>query len=164
MNEDQINLRGEENFIQILEEYFGGWPLLGQVDQNLTIYSRLLKLRRIGFKPLIDIRVTPNPKIPNTNMLKLKQPTWFYSKKYYEEKAFKNAYVEYLKKFVVYLNPSLDDKNDEQINRIFELEKNIANLQFEGNKKIREYKNMTIKSLSEQIPYVSLNFSFILIF
>ncbi len=158
MNEEQINQKGEENFIQILEEYFGGWPILNQPNQNLTIIKRLLKLRRFGFKPLIDIRVSPNPKMPNANVLKLKQPNWLFAKQYYEEEMFASAYMEYLRKFVVYLNPGLEGRVDKEVARIFELERRIARLQFDGNKKAKEYQHMTIRSLSEQIPKVSKTF------
>lgn len=163
MNEDQVNQNGEAEFIQIIGEYFGGWPILQQTAQNMTIMKKLLTLRKYGFRPLIDIKITPNPKNPRGNILRLKQPSWLFNQQYYVDKKFELAYKEYLTKFASYLNPGLTGRIEDQVSRVFEMEKAIAMMQVDNSVRTRDYTNMTIKSLSETIPnvYISWNNNYI---
>ena len=71
MNEELIDQNGETNFLEIIETEFGGWPLLNDVNSNLNLTDRLVKLRKIGYKPLIDIHVSANPKDPIESILKV---------------------------------------------------------------------------------------------
>lgn len=139
--------------MSILEEEFGGWPILknnSNPTANETIIQKLVKIRKIGFKPLIDLHVTLNPKDPQSLMLKvnfkidtfklmfnlkqsmlfkIKQPSWLFNKLYYNDTNFVTAYKEYMYKYIFYLNESNVDLQN-KINKIFELEKLIAYVLF----------------------------------
>jgi hypothetical protein len=140
--------------LSILEEEFGGWPILknnSNPTANETIIQKLVKIRKIGFKPLIDLHVTLNPKDPQSLMLKvnfkidtfnsviftlkillffkIKQPSWLFNKIYYNDTNFVTAYKEYMYKYIFYLNESNVDLQN-KINKIFELEKLIAYVLF----------------------------------
>lgn len=73
MNETLINDYGEMNFLRILELEFGGWPLINDesLKSNMTLIERLVNMRRLGFKPFIDIHITSNPKDPLSSILKV---------------------------------------------------------------------------------------------
>ena len=73
MNEELIEQKGESNFLAILNDEFGGWPLIADnsLKNSMTIIERLVNMRRLGFKPFIDIHVTSNPKNPLTSILKV---------------------------------------------------------------------------------------------
>lgn len=134
----------------------------------------MVKLRKIGFKTLIDIHVTLNPKDPQSLILKLKQPSWLFNKQYYNDSNFVNAYKTYMRKYLVNLNSSILNVN-ESLNRMFDLEKRIGmvirdffyfirnrdslnffpkNLLNEDQKRNSTYKNMTIADLIREIPKV----------
>ncbi len=107
--------------------------------------DRLVKLRKIGYKPLIDVHVTANPTDPLESVLKvsrffllilkinfsdlfffkIKQPSWLFNKQYYNKPEFESAYKDYLFKFVNFLNPDFK-REDERIDSIFEIEKQFA--------------------------------------
>lgn len=117
----------------------------------MTLIEKLVLLRKYGFKPLIDIRVSPNPKNPQTSILKLKQPSWFFNQVYYTDIKFEQAYKKYLLKFVTSLNPMLGDISA-QVDRIYELEKELASQQIESNRRTAGFGNITIDRLSAEIP------------
>lgn len=68
-----VNAQGEMNFLKIIDSEFGGWPLISEQKSSLTIIERMVILRKIGFKPFIDIHVTSNPKNPVASILKVFQ-------------------------------------------------------------------------------------------
>ena len=116
INEELVNSEGEANFLQILDQYFGGWPILRRgATRSMSLVEKLVALRQYGFRPLLDIRVAPNPKRPHTHILKLKQPTWFFSKVYYDDLRFERAYKKYLLAFVTNLSPTLGDGDDDDV-------------------------------------------------
>ncbi len=127
-NLEIIHTQGELNFLTLIDQEFGGWSILNPdlPAKNLTIIEKLVLLRKIGFKPLIDIRVAPNPKNPQLNILKIKQPSWFFSKQYYNDEKFEAAYKEYLLKYVTFLNTTTLPEIEKKVDMIFEIEKNLA--------------------------------------
>jgi hypothetical protein len=74
---DLLEEKGEEVFLKILDEEFGGWPILGKstnsnlVKSNSSLIERLVMLRNLNFRPLFDIYVTLNPKETQLLMLKV---------------------------------------------------------------------------------------------
>ncbi|CAF0711928.1 unnamed protein product [Brachionus calyciflorus] len=152
MNEEILQQSGEKIFLEVLDSYFGGWPILKPHTKSISIVERMVKLRKIGFKSLIDFHVTLNPKNPQNLILKVKQPNWLFNKQYYNDSGFVKTYKEYAKKYVTFLNSSAANVN-EQIDRMFEIEKLIAmNLINEDEKRNSTYKNMTIAGLIEEMP------------
>ena len=134
MDEELINKNSEQEFRTLLDEEFGGWPILDLPTVNTSkreferpILEKLIKLRRIGFKSLIEMHVTLNPKDPTLMILKIKQPLWFFNKHYYSDVKFLSAYEEYMSKYVLYLNKNLKaEQINEQISNMIELEKLFA--------------------------------------
>ena len=71
MNEELIDQHGETSFLEILVSEFGGWPLLNNAKTDISLIERLVRLRKIGYKPFIEIYVTANPKDPQFSILKV---------------------------------------------------------------------------------------------
>ncbi len=62
----------EKNLKKIIQTEYGGWSMLDYGSyENLTLIDRFIRLRKIGFKSLIDIQVTSNPKDPLKSILKV---------------------------------------------------------------------------------------------
>ena len=71
---DYLEKNGEAIFLSIIDNEFGGWPLIRnnfEVLANETLIQKMVRIRKLGFKPLIDIHVTLNPKDPQYLMLKV---------------------------------------------------------------------------------------------
>lgn len=57
--------------MDVLTKEFAGWPILNSKIKNISILQRMITLRKIGFKTLIDFHVTLNPKDPQYLILKV---------------------------------------------------------------------------------------------
>ena len=66
-------------------------------------------------------------KTKNFKFLKIKQPSWFFNKAYYNNSNFVKAYKKYIYNYVHYLNASSVDL-ESKIDQLFELEKLIGNV------------------------------------
>ena len=69
-----INKNGEEKFLKVLNKDLTSWPIINNSStpqNNLTIIEKLVALRNLGFKPLIDVHVGLNPKNPKYSILKV---------------------------------------------------------------------------------------------
>ena len=72
MNEELLHKHGEQRFLSLLEYDMDGWPLIGKESKtNATLLEKLIRVRLMGFKPLIDLHVTLNPKDPQYLILKV---------------------------------------------------------------------------------------------
>lgn len=80
VNENLIQADGERKFLKVLQYDLQGWPILNQVSLNDTISNqttatsivqKMVLLRKYGFRTLIDVHVTLNPKDPQTLILKV---------------------------------------------------------------------------------------------
>lgn len=66
-----IQINGEKKFLEVLEEEFGGWPMVRPSTKNVPLMEKMINLRKLGFKTLIDIHVTLNPKNPQALIIKV---------------------------------------------------------------------------------------------
>ena len=58
-------------------------------------------------------------------ILKIKQPSWYLNRHYYDKNEFELVYKEYFYKYVSFLKPDFN-RNDKRIDRMFKLEKELA--------------------------------------
>lgn len=129
VDEDLINKNAESEFLSVLEADFGGWPILKPAatlySSQRPILDKIIQMRRIGFRSMIDMFVTLNPKDPELLILKIKQPGWLFNKHYYSDASFMEAYKDYMRKYIGFLNPSLNNL-DKDIDMMIKLETDIA--------------------------------------
>ncbi len=71
MNEDLLTKIGEDRFKKILSEELDGWPLIGIPSTSKTIIDKMVSIRKFGFKPLLDLQITLNPRATQFLILKV---------------------------------------------------------------------------------------------
>jgi predicted metalloendopeptidase len=137
--------------IDMINEEFGGWPILNRDQQNMTttttttttfddsshIINKLIQLFRVGSSQLFEFYVSSDPKNPKKNVLKTCQPAWFFNVEYLKDEEIMEAYEVYaisVIESILLFNQTWDKresvltdqslKND--IKKIIELEKKFA--------------------------------------
>jgi neprilysin len=132
IDETQVELTGEANFLNFIQSEFGDWPALNGKFNEATFdpMDTLVKFRLYGFRQVVDVRVEVNPKNSSQYVLKARQPTWFLNKDYYNssiEQSVKviNAYKKYAKTFLTYMN---NDKEvgDAIVDGMYDIEKSLG--------------------------------------
>lgn len=118
LNEAQVELTGEQSFLQFIQDQFGEWPALSAIYNPQSVHlafdplATLIKFRLYGFRQLVDVRIEVNPKNSSLYILKARQPTWFLNKDYYNTSIANSvrvieAYKRYAKAFLTYMNKNI---------------------------------------------------------
>ncbi len=115
-----------QSFEKIIEQ-FGGWPILDETTNktNLPILDKLILLKRIESSQFIDIFVSSNPKDPKHNILRVAQPSWFFSREYIFNEEIMQTYSNLALNTIKYLNP-LNPTLREEIKAFLEIETQFA--------------------------------------
>lgn len=172
----------------MIKNELGGWPILDpNYDENKeTAFEKLVRFRKLESKPLFDFYIGPNPKDPSSWIIrviwkypsfvilinlkaqkfkikKLQQASWFFNRKYYNNSKVIEAYKKHMLEVVKYLKPDVVNAN-EQIERMYNLEKELAMVQLDTDQKRNQtYENYTLTELNQVVPLVSsLNCRFFL--
>lgn len=113
--------------IDYVDKEFGGWPILKNRSfvNEMKDTLKITRLRYLGVRPLLDVIVSSDPKQPEKAVLRLKQPGWIVNKEIYDDEKIVRAYKTYMKLFFTYLGSESEDL-DGEVDRIFELERKIA--------------------------------------
>ncbi len=87
----------------------------------------------------------------NLFWLKLKQPNWLVSKEIYKDDKIVNAYKTYMFKIVSYMNSNSSDIQQE-VDKVFELEKKITMVQVNENlKRNSTFTNLTLQLVEQKL-------------
>lgn len=153
----KIESSGESYFISMLYSEMSGFPIMSDSwSPSKTVTERLVQLRMLNHRPLLSISVTSNPKNPAKYTLAIDQPTWFFSKKYYEDTKVMDAYKTYVTKTIEYLGPS-NANYKREIDNLIDLEIELSKvLLSEEEKRNLTYNTYTIEELDKQLPEVNL--------
>jgi hypothetical protein len=69
-----MDIEGEAKLVEFLNKEFNGWPILNDSNWNDTSYDpmeTLIKSRFYGYKQLLDVFVSNNPKDPKYALLRV---------------------------------------------------------------------------------------------
>ena len=94
----KIEIDGEAQFKNILATELDGWPILSSsFDPNAkSAIQKLIDYRKRSVRPFVNVYVTSNPANPAQYVIAVDQPSWFFSKKYYNDTLVVSAYKQYI--------------------------------------------------------------------
>ena len=112
----------------MLNNELGGWPILSGAEYNpsMTAVEKITDFLKKGLKPLFSIVVTSNPKKPAQYMLAIEQPSWFFSKSYYENQDIMKAYKTYMKTVAQSMGADVNANLQKELDDMFTLETEIV--------------------------------------
>lgn len=70
-----IDEKGLDFFYKYINEDLGGWPILDQQLNNISIIDKLIKLKLTESSQIFEVFVSANPKNPTLNILRVKKIT-----------------------------------------------------------------------------------------
>jgi predicted metalloendopeptidase len=155
LNETIFDEEGETFLRNIMKNRLIEWPLITphyNVSSTKSL-DNLLRFRRVGIKTLFNVQVNSDPKDPKKNIIAVKQPSWFYSIKYYtENERFVEAYKLLIRTVVLFFNPT-NTNVDAEIDEMYNMEKKFALMLLTPTEKRKEiYENLKIKELQAEYP------------
>ncbi len=164
-DEDKIEIISEAKVLNYTLN-LGGWPLLNNMYTNNSDMNSILNLMhslfKIGINPLFNLYVSSLPSNPRQSIIQIGQANWFLYKDYYDD--FNNT-VPIYKKMIIKIAKLMNSTNvdlEKDVDDLFNLEKQLAkNTLTQEQRRRSTFKQITLKELNQQIPYVNTEFYFI---
>lgn len=153
LDEDNIEMNGENELKYIMKNIFNGWPLIdNNFNSTLSTLELLTKYRLFGTSTLFSVYVSSNPTNPKNSNIRVEQAGWFFNKKYYTQEKIVTAYKSLIKEVVRSLNPLISNL-DKEVENMFELEKELGLRRLDvAERRSQPYKTFLLKEMNQIFP------------
>jgi predicted metalloendopeptidase len=161
--------RSVSDFLKIIKEELGGWPLLDNQPNKFSIIQLLSRLHffyRVDFNNrdneneyLFNIAIGQDPLNKTQKLITLRQPTFIKSSKIYStDSKIYDLFKLYLTKVFSYMNPQNENKEFEtDVKQIYDLIKKFSSIHIENASSKDDdfdYKRLSLKQLHTELNNV----------
>ena len=166
--QDQEEERSVNDFLKMIKEELGGWTLLNNQPNKLTIIkllSRLHLYHRVDFNSrdieneyLFNVAIVHDPLNNTKKIITLRQPTFIKSSKFYTtDTKIYDLFRVYMIKLLGYLNQNVTEQFEKDIKELYDVIKIFSNIH-SHNATSRDddfdYKRISLKRLETELNNV----------